>query len=246
MRALACGLIALAAGTRAFQPYGRRLGTAHIKLKQRPALASTDGTVPSLCVLDLDMCMWSPEMYTLDDFITERLIGDLNGRGDGVIGVRSGADVVTLFPGALQALQEVHDGEHEGMRLAVASSADTPLAELIGRQAMGALEVVPGVSVRDVLCRGFEDGRNLLIGRQPPLSVDKSLSHFPLLQEATGIPYEEMLFFDDSLWSDHCAFVERNCPGVVTQRTPRGMTVKEWRDGLRKYAEKSKQRVACG
>ena len=44
------------------------------------------------------------------------------------------------------------------MRLAVASSADTPLAEQIGRAAMKILEVLPGLTVYDVLIRGFEDG----------------------------------------------------------------------------------------
>jgi hypothetical protein len=32
------------------------------------------------------------------------------------------------------------------------------------------------------------------------------------------------------------AMVESACPGVVTQRTPRGMMEVEWRNGLRKYA----------
>jgi magnesium-dependent phosphatase 1 len=49
-----------------------------------------------------------------------------------------------------------------------------------------------------------------------------------------------MLFFDDSAWSDHCAMVERACPGVVTQRTPRGMQPDEWRRGLTKFAQASR------
>ena len=41
------------------------------------------------------------------------------------------------------------------------------------------------------------------------------------LRRDTEIPYNEMLFFDDSKWSvDHCAEVAKNCPGVVTVRTP--------------------------
>ncbi len=55
--------------------------------------------------------------------------------------------------------------------------------------------------------------------------------------QATGVPYDEMLFFDDSAWSDHCSMVEKACVGVVTQRTPRGMQEDEWRRGLDKYAE---------
>ena len=50
--------------------------------------------------------------------------------------------------------------------------------------------------------------------------------------------HEGMLFFDDSAWGDHCGMVEANCKGVVTLRTPKGMTIKEWNDGLKKYAAK--------
>lgn len=175
----------------------------------------------------------------LDAMPDRPIRGNLNGRGEGVVGVHSGGDVIRIFPGALTALQEFAEGKYEGMRLAVASSADTPLAEKIGRAAMEMLEVLPGVTMKEVLLRGFEDldGMNLQIGRQPPLSSDKSRTHFPILQEATGVPYNQMLFFDDSAWSDHCAMVERGCPGVVTQRTPRGMQVTEWRNGLRKFAQ---------
>ena len=41
------------------------------------------------------------------------------------------------------------------------------------------------------------------------------------LHRDTNIPYSEMLFFDDCLWTDNCAMVAQNCPGVVTQATPK-------------------------
>ena len=207
--------------------------------------------LPKLCVLDLDMCVWSPEMYELYEVPKAgecEVRRDLNGRGEGVAGVMSGGDCIRLFPGALLALQEVADGKYPGMRLAAASSADTPLAETIGRAAMKILEVLPGLTVYDVLTRGFEGQMqdppergpvNLQIGRQGAngLSSNKAATHFPILKEATGVEYSEMLFFDDSAWSDHCAMVERGCPGVVTQRTPRGMQETEWRNALRKFAQ---------
>ena len=154
-------------------------------------------------------------------------------------------------------LQEVADGElYPGMRLAAASSADTPLAETIGRAAMKILEVLPGLTVYDVLIRGFEDGPwqepaergpcNLQIGRQAVngLSSDKSRTHFPALQKLTGVAYDQMLFFDDSMWSDHCSMVARGCPGVVTQTTPRGLQTTEWKNGLRKFAAQAEAKKA--
>ena len=129
--------------------------------------------------------------------------------------------------------------QHDPTKLAVASSADTPFAAAIAQAALDILEIVPGVTLRQVLCRGHPENMmdHIRIGRTPPLSSDKSKTHFPLIREATGIAYDEMLFFDDSNWSDHCAIVSRNCPGVVSQRTPRGLQYSEWANGLKKFAE---------
>eukprot|EP00965_Chrysotila_dentata_P135764 4488029-Pleurochrysis_carterae.AAC.3 len=81
-----------------------------------------DGPRPALCVLDLDMCCWSPEMYEvcicatlhmfsaevdLRDMPEKTTTGDLNGRGVGVTGVDSGGRTIRLFSGALAALQAI-------------------------------------------------------------------------------------------------------------------------------------------
>lgn len=195
---------------------------------------------PSLVVFDLDMCVWSPEMYELNEIPSTRVMGQLGMYGEGVVGVKSGYEVIRLFPTALEVLQEYYMDKYPGMRIAAASSADTPQAVQIGRTAMGILEVLPGVTLREVFSKGWDTGfeGNMQIGRTPPLSADKAKTHFPILLEATGIPYSEMLFFDDCNWGDHCGNVERSCPGVVTQRTPRGLQKREWETGLQKYAAK--------
>ena len=198
----------------------------------------TANAKPALVVWDMDDCLWSPEMFTLSEMPSEGVRGDLNGRGEGVVGVRSGSDVIRLFPDALRVLQEFWDGEHDPTLLAVASSADTPFAASIAQAALDMLEIVPGVTLREVLCRGHPDGLSdhIRIGRTPPLSSDKSKTHFPLIREATGVAYDDMLFFDDSNWSDHGAIVSRNWPGVVAQRTPRGLRYSEFVTGLKKFA----------
>ena len=66
---------------------------------------------------------------------------------------------------------------------------------------------MPGVSVWDVLMRDWDGVDVNQIGRQPPLSPNKAKTHFPRLREATGVPYNEMLFFDDCNWGDHCGQV---------------------------------------
>lgn len=174
-------------------------------------------------------------MYTLDEIPTTEVRGALG--GDGVIGLKSGRHTVSLFPGALLALQEIAAGKYPGMRAAAASSADTPFAVQCARASLAGLEIQPGVTFLDVLRKGFDnsDDSHIQIGRSPPLSSNKT-SHFALIQKATGIAYDKMLFFDDCGWSDNCAVVERGCPGVTTMQTPNGMTAAEWRAGLQKYA----------
>ena len=138
---------------------------------------------------------------------TDIVKGDLNGRGEGVIGVMSGRNKISLHQGSLLALQKHYDGDFPGMKVAFASSADTPYAEKIGRASLKLLEVVPGTTVWDlVVGRDWEGSDVNQIGRQPPLSSNKARSHFPFLRELTDIRYDRMLFFDDCNWGKCCLF----------------------------------------
>lgn len=208
------------------------------------ASSNEAGPFPELCVFDLDACLWDKEMFQMEEIPSERdtILGDLNGKGEGVVSVMSGRDKISLHRGSLVALQDHAAGRFPGMRIAVASSADTPFAEKVGRAALNLLEVVPGLTVWGLLTRDWE-GRDVnQIGRQPPLSANKAATHFPRLQEATGVRFDRMLFFDDCLWGDHCGKVSAGCresdtgKGVVSVRTPRGLGESEWRQGLKLYA----------
>lgn len=206
-------------------------------------MRAMEGPFPKLCVFDLDACLWDKEMFEMEEIpsMKDRVMGDLNGRGEGVVGVMSGTEQISLHPGSLLALQEHADGMYPGMRVALASSADTPFAVRVGRAALSMLEVLPGLTIEQLLLRDW-DGRDVnQIGRSPPLSSDKSRSHFPRLKDATGVRFDKMLFFDDCLWGDHCGKVATFCKekdtrkGVVTLRTPRGLGVQEWREGIDLY-----------
>lgn len=208
-------------------------------------MAAADPSVPTLTVFDLDACLWDKEMFEMPavpEDPADAVKGDLNGRGEGTVGVRSGPHRISLHRGALQALQEHADGKHPGMRIACASSADTPFAEQIGRKTLTMLEVLPGVTVWDLLMRDW-DGRDVnQIGRQPPLSSNKAETHFPRLREATGVPFDEMLFFDD------CNWVRRRRPrprAAAPSNRPRRCS---WREPGARTAELQPSRrvlVAC-
>ena len=193
---------------------------------------------------DLDACLWDKEMYEMPALpSSDRVVrGDLNGRGEGITGVYSGShDIISLHQGSLMALQEHADNQYPGMKIALASSADTPFAEKIGRASLKLLEVVPGMTVWDLLMRDW-DGQDVnQIGRQPPLSSNKAKSHFPQLRKLTNIGYDRMLFFDDCNWGDHCGMVEAACKedngkGVTGYRTPYGLGVSEWKNGMKHYS----------
>ncbi|OLP82669.1 hypothetical protein AK812_SmicGene36665 [Symbiodinium microadriaticum] len=116
------------------------------------------GPYPELCVFDLDACLWDKEMYEMEAIPQDSdvVLGDLRGRGEGVTGVMSGADKISLHKGAMKALQDHADGKYPGMKIAVASSADTPFAEKVGRKALSLLEVLPGLTVWQLLLRDWE------------------------------------------------------------------------------------------
>jgi magnesium-dependent phosphatase 1 len=209
---------------------------------------TTSCSYPSLCVFDLDACFWDQEMFEMPSIPDRTVLGDLNGRGIGVRGVMSGGHQISLHQGSLHALQCHADGTlYPGMKVAFASSADTPFAESIGRAALAMLEVLPGLTVWELVVGRDWKGVDInQIGRQPPLlSPNKAKSHFPRLREATGIRYDQMLFFDDCNWGDHCGMVSAGCKevdtgiGPVTVRTPNGLGINEWNRGLQAYADQA-------
>ena len=140
------------------------------------------------------------KVYTLSKIPDETCVvkGDLGGRGEGVIGVMSGRTRISLHKGSLLALQNHNDNKYPGMKVCFASSADTELAERIGRATLKLLEVVPGTTVWDLVVKRDWEGEDVnQIGRRPPLSANKSTTHFPILRELTRIRYDRQLFFDD-------------------------------------------------
>jgi len=166
--------------------------------------SSTQSALPELVVFDLDACFWDQEMYEMPALPDRTVEGDLNGRGTGVVGVMSGRHKISLHRGSLQAMQDHADGKFPGTKVCFASSADTPFAEKIGRASLQMLEVLPGTTVWDLVVGRDWDGVDInQIGRQPPLSSDKSRSHFPRIRELSQVRYDRMLFFDDCIWGDH-------------------------------------------
>ena len=137
---------------------------------------------PALVVFDLDACFWDQEMYEMPALPSKTVTGPLGNSNDndiGVTGVYSGRHKISMHPGSVVALREHAsnnnrngngNGKYPGMKICFASSADTPFAEKIGRATLKLLEVLPGITVWDLVVQDWNGEDVNQIGRQPPLS----------------------------------------------------------------------------
>merc|ERR1711920_446909 len=127
-----------------------------------------------------------------------------------------------LFPGAVAVLRALQtDAQFARTEIAVASSTTEP------SYANTCLDQL----VIDA------DGPTVgsLVKYREIYPSNKGRVHFPALQKASGVPYHEMLFFDDCTYSDNCGVVACCCPGVVCVRTPAGLTEDLFRHGLEAF-----------
>eukprot|EP00501_MAST-03F_sp_TOSAG23-6_P001549 GSMAST32.ASY1.ANO1.1613.1 assembled CDS len=188
--------------------------------QQLPLLPSR---LPQLVVFDLDMCMWSPEMYELSGPPKTPVYGASSGL---VVGASNGKETVRLFEGARIALNELRTRpELSTVRVAAASSTEEPeFAKFV----LNTIELSPGVLMEHVF--SF-----LAIGRRSGGLTSDKRTHFKKISEISGIPYSEMLFFDDCNWGDHVGKLHQQL-GVVGVRTPSGLQENEWRDGLKLFS----------
>ena len=205
-----------------------------------------DPHLPSMIVFDLDDCIWTPEMHELSGKPSVPVEGPLDPLEPttsdlGTIGMRVRSrrgmwdgnedECVMLYDGARLALRELAlNPIYRGIKLAAASSSLEPT---YSHACLRGIEVMPGLTLRDMF--SYDQ-----IGRTGKLTPRKT-SHFRELHKESGVPYEEMLFFDDCNWGDHCADVTR-AYGVVSQRTPSGMRLEEFHRGLDKYRKESESR----
>eukprot|EP01033_Poteriospumella_lacustris_P007506 gene7507-5396_t len=177
-------------------------------------------------------------MYELSEIPSRKVYGPLGESGEGVVGVKSGRETIELFPDARLILQALFEGKYgDDVRIAAASSADTPQAVKIGRTAMTILEILPGVTMRDAFAKGWPQGfeGNMQIGRSPPLSSDKASTHFPILRQETGVDYNDMdvHLTGDKLRQKHFIW-HTGYPGGLKQRSVRDQLKLKPEEVLRK------------
>ncbi|GFH45331.1 hypothetical protein CTEN210_01805 [Chaetoceros tenuissimus] len=223
--------------------------------------SADEDVLPSMIVFDLDDCLWTPEMHELYGMPSKPIRGNLNpdeeddssrhGRHQpkrtakrknvnesnsdaeiGVVGMNvPNGQTVYLYDGARRALREI--ATNPRFKRVLIGVASTSLEPSYSRHCINNIEIIPGLTMRDLI--DYDE-----IGRTGHLTSRKT-THFKSLHEKSGVPYEEMVFYDDCNWGDHCQDLE-DTYRVVGQRTPNGLQIEEFYAGLQKYAKLCKKR----
>eukprot|EP00607_Mallomonas_marina_P000595 CAMPEP_0182428684 /NCGR_PEP_ID=MMETSP1167-20130531/23208_1 /TAXON_ID=2988 /ORGANISM="Mallomonas Sp, Strain CCMP3275" /LENGTH=175 /DNA_ID=CAMNT_0024611713 /DNA_START=62 /DNA_END=589 /DNA_ORIENTATION=+ len=160
---------------------------------------------PRLVVFDLDYTLWRPELYMMSGSPYRK---DAQGR----ILDRRGTEI-SLFPGVEDILREVKSWG-SSTQLGVASRTD---------EVKWAAEVLDLMTLDGVPLSNLFDYKEIY-----PTSKTR---HFRKLQKDSGIPYSEMIFFDD--WDLNCDEVSQL--GVMCIHCPSGLNIRAWKNGMRQW-----------
>mmetsp|Transcript_71835 Transcript_71835/g.166188 ORF Transcript_71835/g.166188 Transcript_71835/m.166188 type:complete len:188 (+) Transcript_71835:46-609(+) len=179
----------------------------------------TPALLPELVVFDLDACLWDPELCNLRD-----PDGSFKFDADQNVAVAASGEEVHLLSHTAAAFTELATSLcWQGSRVGIASCCHAP------ESARWLLSVFR-----------TSDGSRTLADVLTPSLIEihhgSKREHFRGLQRESGVPFERMLFFDDQV--GNCREVADL--GVVTQRTPLGLTREAWEEGLRCFAAKAK------
>ncbi|KAJ7493570.1 magnesium-dependent phosphatase-1 [Mycena latifolia] len=151
--------------------------------------------LPKLIAFDLDYTLWN---LWIDTHVT----GPLRRSGDAVVDAHG--TPVEFYPDVAGILRRLRD---QGVLLAACSRTHAPD---MARQALRLLRV-PGKDDSEV-------GPAIELFDDLQIYPGSKLAHFRALHTSTGVPYEQMLFFDDELRNRE---VERL--GVTFHLTPNGV-----------------------
>ena len=195
-----------------------------------------------LVVFDLDFCIWQPEMYQIQGPPVLKNLKSIqpkpkrkrrndvqnlavplpkkpNSNQKGMVVTDRNGTPIVVFDGASFALSEINrwrqqkdDSIKRNIRVAIASCTNEPS---YARKCMDWLVVDDGSTLASCFdCIEIRPG-------------DKR-KHFQSLQRITGVPYEEMCFFDDyDLNINNVRTL-----GVKCFHTPKGMTIDIWEEAL--------------
>ncbi|EKX39232.1 hypothetical protein GUITHDRAFT_143640 [Guillardia theta CCMP2712] len=174
--------------------------------------ADKQEVLPKVVAFDLDATLWYPEMYQLWGGGSP-----FKKNNDKTLTDRSGTRCY-LMGNTAEILREIKTSPRwKGAKIAYCSCTDEPTW---ADECMRLFEIGDGMTLESVV-----DIKEIF-------KSSKS-THFRNIHKKTGIPYEDMIFFDNEAHNCHTV-----APlGVTCIHTPRGMTEEVWKNGLRQFAK---------
>jgi len=219
-----------AAKRAAIQEAAASIDTAHPEEEETKKQKSPPPPPPPLrlAVFDLDYTIWKPEMYQIagppklteindpkNRRITPAVLEEAKTNKEGYILTDRSHTPMQVFKGASFALREMEQLKECGydIQAAVASKTDV---ESWAKICMDHLIIDDD---RDTSLRScFGNGKLVEI------SYGSKTNHFKRLHKKTGIPFEQMAFFDNEYGNIRSV----SSLGVKCYYTPRGMTHEAW------------------
>uniref|UniRef100_A0A6T6SH26 Magnesium-dependent phosphatase-1 n=1 Tax=Hemiselmis tepida TaxID=464990 RepID=A0A6T6SH26_9CRYP len=180
------------------------------------ALQAQRMAYPRVVAFDLDATLWIPEMYQLWGGGAP-----FKKNSDGSLTDCKGTRC-TMMGNSAEILHELNtDPKWKDSKVAYCSCTDEP-------------------SWAAECMKLFEVGGGITMEKAAPIKQifkANKTEHFKRIHKDTGIPYEQMIFFDNE--EHNCRSVKQL--GVTCIYTPRGMTPAEWSRGLKEYASSQKK-----
>jgi magnesium-dependent phosphatase 1 len=180
---------------------------------EHPPSTSTH-VLPKLVVYDLDDTIWFPELYMMAGAPFRKDVGSRE--------IRDSAGVeIAVYPAARESMRLIAQTSEafraRGTKIAVASRT---------HRGKWANDLMALFEFDD--CPSMKDWISYI-----DIASGTKMRHFERLRKLSGVPYDDMLFFDNE--RDNCVDVAQL--GVCCIHCPSGMSQDAWERGLRLFAE---------
>ncbi|KAF8516881.1 magnesium-dependent phosphatase-1 [Gautieria morchelliformis] len=171
---------------------------------------AVENRVPQLIAFDLDYTLW-------DFYIDSHVTGPLNSKGSKVQDIYGTS--IEFYPDVPQILNKILS--FEGPKIAACSRTH---ASALARDALSLIRVP--------LTKGDDGGATEAVNffDQMEIYPGSKITHFKELHRKTGIPYTEMLFFDDERRN-----AEVESLGVTFVLVQNGLDIQSFEEGLTEW-----------
>ncbi|GFR40369.1 hypothetical protein Agub_g917, partial [Astrephomene gubernaculifera] len=191
--------------------------------------ASDMTSLPRLVAFDLDGTLWWPEMYMLDGGAPFR-----RDKASGAVYDSANQRIELMGDSGAVLAELAGDPKWADTEVAYVSRTEYPEWAV---PCLKTFLVAPAEGKSKGDSRGGggsrSGGRSMYdISSHQEIYPGSKLTHFRAIHQRSGIPYEDMIFFDNERWNiTECAKL-----GITCVYTPRGLTRQEWEKGLADFA----------